>query len=471
MSADSGQSKKPAPEGEEWRNYDGQSSVYDPSLSASALKAARAGIEEHRKGPCVIHVFGRDGRPLANYPVRLEQTGHAFLFGEQLWPLDAMYRDGEQETERARAWKRRFKEVFNAATNLCYWTERYRNDASKTEEFQGEPRVENFAQTVEWCLANNLTAKGHPLFWSIAKCTPDWVKRYDLETQMKFAEVRVRNLVARFKGRVKLWDATNEALWEPAPKNLPKRDWPHIESIADIVEYVAPVLRWCREEDPEARFIINDYGTENEPPGQRPNCPQDNSPVTAARQRQRYLELVKALGEAGQAPDGIGLQSHTGWVRDHAEQTAIYDAYATSGLPVHITEFWAHAKHLEELGVPQSEIEQLQSEYVANYLTCAFGHPAVEAFFFWGFMGMAIEWRQRSGHQVKPVFERIKKLIHEEWKTSWEGRTDSEGRVGVRAFYGDYTLRLKPPGMDFIQGHRFVHEPQPAGRDIRLGAL
>lgn len=462
---------KPVPEGEEWRSYDGQSTVYDPALSGDVLKTARDGIEQHRMGPCRLQLVARDGTPLANHPVRLEQLGHAFLFGEQLWPLDAMYRDGEQETERARAWKRRFTQVFNAATNLCYWTERSRNDASKTEEFQGEQRVENFAQTVEWCLANGLTAKGHPLFWSIDKCTPDWVKRYDLETQMKFAEVRVRNLVARFKGRVKLWDATNEALWEPAPKNLPHRNWPHIETTEDMVEYIAPVLRWCREEDPEARFLINDYGTENEPPGKRPNCPKDNSPVTAERQRKRHLALARALIQAGQSPDGIGLQSHTGWVRHHSEQTAVYDEYATSGLPVHITEFWAHANHLKELGLPDAEIEQLQAEYVANYLTCAFGHPAVEAFFFWGFMGMAIEWKERSGHELKPVFERIRKLIHEEWKTTWDGRTDADGRIEVRAFYGEYSLQLKPPGMDFIQGHRFRHGRHPAGRVIRLGAL
>lgn len=463
--------KTEAPRGEEWKQFDGQAAVYDPAASSEVLRGAREGIEQHRKGMLEIQLVGRDGNPLVNHAVELEQLGHAFLFGDQLWALDAMVRDGEGQSELARAWKRRFCEVFNAATNLCYWTERPLHDASKTEEHQGEQRVENFAETVDWCLANGLTAKGHPLFWSIEKGIPDWVKRYDLETQMKFTEVRVRNLVARFKGKVKLWDATNEALWEPAPKNLPHREWPHLESIEDIVEYVAPVLRWCREEDPEACFLINDYGAENESSGKPRTCPKDGSPVTAARQRKRYIELVKALGNAGQLPDAIGLQSHTGWVADHSEQIAVYDEYATSGLPVHITEFWANGNHLRELGVEEPEIEQLQAEYMANYLTCAFGHPGVEAFFFWGFMGSAIQWNSRSGHALKPAFERIRKLIHEEWKTSWSGRTDREGRIAVPAFYGDYSLRTVPPGMDFKQGQRFTHTAQPAGRVIRLGSL
>jgi GH35 family endo-1,4-beta-xylanase len=470
---DSLQPEKPAaPRGEEWRQFDGQAGVYDPGRSAAALQAARAGIEQHRKGALELQLLGRDGRPLAGQPVALEQTGHAFLFGEQLWALDAMYRDGEEHTGRARAWRRRFREVFNAATNLCYWTERPLHDASKTEELQGEPRVENFARTVDWCLANGLTAKGHPLFWSIEKGIPDWVKRYDYATQMKFAEVRVRNLVARFRGRVKVWDATNEALWEPALKNLSRREWPHLEPVADMVAYVAEVLRWCREEDPEACFVVNDYGTENQGPGQPPASPVDGTPVTAARQRRRFIELAGALGEAGHAPDALGLQSHTGWVNDHREQTEVYDAYAATGLPVHVTEFWAHAGHLEKLGVPAAEIDALQAEYVANYLTCAFGHPAVEAFFFWGFMGMAIDWKERSGHALRPVFERVRKLIHDDWNTRWEGRADADGRVSLRGFYGDYRLRTVPPGAAHTRGQVFRHERgQPAGRVIRLGAL
>lgn len=456
---------------EEWRQFDGRDAVYDPSLSTTALRKAREGIEEHRKGPLSLRVLDREGKPLCRHAVRIEQEDHDFLFGEQLWSLDAMYRDGEEETERARAWKRRFLEVFNAATNLCYWTERDRNDASKTEAFQGEARVENFARTVEWCRASGITAKGHPLFWSIDKGIPEWVKRYDLETRMKFAEVRVRNLVARFRGKVRLWDATNEALWEPAPKNLHRRNWPHLEDMEAIVDYVAPVLRWCREEDPEARFLINDYGTESEPSSPYPPSPADGSAVTAARQRERFLQLVRALGDAGQLPDAVGLQSHTGWVKDHAEQAAVYDVYAASGLPVHITEFWAHGSHLEKLGVPLPEIEELQAEYMANYLTCAFGHPGVEAFFFWGFMGSAIAWGKRSGHVLKPAFERIRKLIHDDWKTSFEGVTDDEGHLELEGFYGSYTLRTVPPGMDFEQGHRFIHDRQPAGRVIRLGTL
>jgi endo-1,4-beta-xylanase len=433
------------PEGEEWRAMDGARDLYDPAASTAVLQSARDGIRENRQGDVSLRLIDRRGRPLSGLRVEIEQTSHAFQFGEGLWALDAMWRDGEWETGRCRAYRERYLEVFNAATNLCYWTERPRNDASKTEDRQGEQRVENFAATVDWCLAKGLTAKGHPLFWSIDKCTPDWVKRYDLETRMKFAEVRVRNLVARFKGRVAVWDAVNEALWEPAPKNLSKRDWPHIEKVADLAEYIAPVLRWCREEDPDALYLINDYGVENESKGIRAS---DGTEVTAASQRARYIALADHLRETGHAPDALGLQSHTGWVQNHSEQTAVYDQYGEAGWTVHITEFWAHIKDLraKHPDVPEAELQELLGEYVANYLSAAFGHPAVGAFYFWGFMGMAVEWTERSGHLLRPVFHRVRKLIHEDWKTRLSLTTDEEGLLTFRGFFGDYALRHQPDG-------------------------
>ncbi len=454
----------PAPDGEEWRDMDRSGDLYNPSLSEGALRAAREGIQRYRMADAALRLVDRAGLPLKGVPVSIEQQSHAFTFGEGLWSLDAMWRDGEWETERCRAWRQRFLDVFNGATNLCYWTERPRNDASKTEDRQGEPRLENFAATVDWCLANGLTAKGHPLFWSIDKCTPEWVKRYDIDTRMKFAEVRVRNLVARFRGRVAVWDAVNEALWEPAPKNLAARNWPHIESTEAMAEYIVPVLRWCREEDPDALYLLNDYGVENE---SRRHTGSDGSEVTAASQRARYVALAGRLRDMGFPPDALGLQSHTGWLTNHREQSDVYDEYAEAGWAVHITEFWAHLKTLREKhpDVPEKDLHELLAEYVANYLTVAFGHPAVEAFSFWGFMGMAVEWRERSGHELRPVFHRIRRLIHDEWKTTLEAVSDDEGVVHFRGFHGEYALRVPGPteAPEARVGTRFRVTPDASG--------
>lgn len=434
--------KAPPPHGEEWLALAGGRAVLRYSSADDAiLRKARRGIEEHRKADATLILTDRQGHPLANMPVEIEQTSQAFPFGDQLWRLDALVRDGRGDGEQARAWKQRFGEMFNAATNLCYWTERPRNDASKTEDRQGEARVENFAATVDWALANGLRAKGHPLFWSIPKCVPDWAQRYDTATFWKFAEVRVRSLVARFRGRVTTWDAVNEALWEAAPEHLAQREWPHIEPIKLISAYVSEVLRWCREEDPDATFVVNDYGTELEDKALRGN---DGSRVTAASQRRRFIALARALQEAGTPPDALGLQSHTGgWARP-SQQWAVYDEYAAeTGFPVHITEYWAETKRLKATGkFDDAELEAMRTRHVCDFLTCAFGHPGVEAFSFWGFMDAAIRWHDTaSSHETTPLWEAVRHLLREEWRTRLSLQTDALGRVSFRGFLGDYAVR------------------------------
>jgi endo-1,4-beta-xylanase len=426
--------------GEEWYDLDRPLQSYNPAGEDDVLRAARRRIQEVRTREAEVRFVDRSGRPCPGLVVDARMQRHAFPFGEQLWALDAMARDGEWDTGRARAWRQRFEQLFNAANNLCYWTERPQHDASKVEERQGDWRLENFARTVEWTRARGMLAKGHPLFWSIPKCVPDWVQRYDVATQMKFAEVRVRNLVARFRGQVTLWDAVNEPLWEAAPGNFAAREWPHIEPLDTMLNYIEPVLRWCREEDPEARFLVNDYGMEADYPHELRGS--DGSRVTAGSQRRRYVELVRGLQDRGVSPDGIGLQSHTGWIA-HAQQSRIYDEFAATGLPVHITEFWAETKALRQTGrFSDADLEVLQAEYVANYLTCAFGHPAIESFFFWGFLNSAISWTERSGHVLKPLWQKVHGLIHDEWSTRVQRTTDADGVIRFRGFLGDYALRI-----------------------------
>lgn len=455
------------PAGEEWRAFDGPSDLL-PRTSAddAVLRDARANIERLRKTDVSLLVLGPDGSPLADAELEVEQLRHAFPFGDQLWGLDAMARNGEWDTDRARAWRRRFAEVFNAATSLCYWTERPQNDASKTEDRQGEPRVENFARTVDWTLSAGLVAKGHPLFWSIPKCVPEWAKRYDTETFLKFAEVRVRSLVARFRGRVSIWDAVNEALWEAAPWNLSRRQWPHIEPVADMVRYIAPVLRWCREEDPDATYLVNDYGVEMDSPYPRGS---DGSEVTAASQRARYIALARALADAGTPPDALGLQSHTGDWASPSAQWALYDEFRDAGAPpLHITEYWADLKRLRATGrYSEADLEAARAQHVADFLTCAFGHPAVHAFFFWGFLGSALAWNGRySGHDTLPVWEAVRRLLREEWRTRLAVRTDASGRASFRGFLGDYALRrrLGPA----LQGVRFRADGSASSLVVRF---
>lgn len=447
--------------GEEWRDIDIAPGHYHPADHDQVLRQARAGIREHRMGQVTLRMVDAQGRPHAGVKLQIEQTGSAFPVGDQLWALDRTARNGQWEGEWARAFRWRFSELFNAANNLCYWTERPRNDGSKTEAQQGDWRLDNFARTVEWTRDAGMLAKGHPLFWSIPKCVPDWVKRYDHETRMKFAEVRVRNIVARFKGKVTIWDAVNEPMWEAALKNLDQRQWPHIEPIKDVADDIEAVLRWCKEEDPGATFLVNDYGMiatdDKELKG------HDGSKVTASSQRRRYVALFQELASRGTPPDGVGLQGHTGWVPHDLQWHVLSQMHEGAGLPVHITEFWAKTDELRKAGtMPEHEIDARHAEYVANFLTVAFGHPGVASFFFWGLMGEAIKWQPDGGHDLRPTYKRVKQLLHEEWRTREAVTTDREGVATFRGFFGSYeAMILRDNG--YRTALRFTHDRQHAG--------
>jgi endo-1,4-beta-xylanase len=421
---------------------------------------ARRNIDAIRKCDVTVRLARADGTACAGETVEIEQLDSAFAVGDHLWPLDRIHRFGQFDADRARAWRWRFEEVFNAANALCYWTERPRNDGPKIEEFQGEPRMEGFTACVDWAASRHMHVKGHPLFWSIPKCIPDWVQRYDVATLMKFAEVRVRNLVARFRGRVGIWDAINEPLWEASPAHLKQRNWPHLESAAEMADYIEPVLRWCREEDPDAAFLVNDYGLEQDPPSGPPRA-SDGTAVSAALQRRRLLELVRELADRGSAPDALGMQAHTaGWLSP-AQQWAVYDELSSPGLPLHVTEFWADIDHLLAQGMSQADAEQLRAEYASDYLTCAFGHRSIDAFFFWGFMDQAITWGEYSSHELRPMYARVRGLLREEWRTRLRATSDAEGIVRFRGFPGQYAIRCGAgPARRSVRLHVSRQSPQ-----------
>jgi GH35 family endo-1,4-beta-xylanase len=442
---------KPA-KGEEWKDMDIAIPDYDPGSQAELVAEAEQFIENKRKQNTTLRCVDRQGNAISGQSVQIELIRHDFQFGEQLWSLDAQYRNGLQQHQYTRSWQDLFQNVFNSANNLCYWTERPANDASKSEEHQGETRVENFAQTVDWTLANGMTAKGHPLFWSIPKCIPDWVKRYDMDTFWKFAEVRVRNLVSRFKGQVTVWDAVNEALWEAAPEHLNVRDWPHVEPTDVMADYIEKVLTWCREEDPDATFLINDYGLISQ---DQPKTNAKGEIVTASSQRKRYVALAKELIRRGCAPDALGLQAHTGWVPLSLLNTCLNEM-GQAGLPLHITEFWASEKPLLEQGIDPIRVEELTAEYVRQFVTVAFGNPHLDAFYFWGFMGSAVKMNPNGGYSVKPVYESVRKLLRETWWIKEDLHTNAEGELTTKLFPGTYAIRRHMPNGQWT-GTRFHH--------------
>ena len=404
--------------------------LFGVSTDSGVLSEARGNIPKIRQRDAVVQLLDKEGSPLKSVEVEIIQKSHQFLFGDNNWKMSEMVRNGMGDSDRLKYFRKRFAEVLNSLNTTVYWTERPRNDAAKTQDFQGEVQWEDFEESVNWALSQGLAVKGHPMYWTVPKAIPEWLARYPYETHMKFVEVRIRNLAARFKNRVKVWDAVNEMLWEPHPKNLSKRHWPYLETMDNMVEYISKVIGWGREEDPDALYTINDYGlsmTKN-----NDLRTKDGIHVTAESQRKRYIELIQRLGEVGVSPNLMGIQCHTGWLSP-SEQMAFYDEMSTAGIPLTVTEFWANINELKNMprerveseewrslgniekyqDLRDEEMEEIRDKYVLNYLTCAFGHPNIDSFYFWGFMGMGVNFMNdyNSSHEVKTIIPKVREMI------------------------------------------------------------
>lgn len=429
------------------------------------LEAASQNIEKFRKADVIIRLIGQNGEPLTNFPVDVKLQQHHFKFGNNNVSMDQMYRNGEAQAERLEAYRRLYADLFNALNCTCYWSECPRNNLAKTADLQGELDLNGFIDSVEWALAHNISPKGHNLIWTVPKAVPDWLEKYSYETQMNYVEVRIRDLTNRFKNQVLEWDLLNEILWEPAMKNFDKRVWPYLESNENIVEMICTIIQWAREENPDAKYLLNDYGTNPNAFVGRGLISQDGRNVTNELQRNRYIEIVQRLSDQGCQPNGIGLQCHIDMPISLQQTVDYFDEMASAGVPLQVTEFFVKEDDLLESGLKKymcEDVDEAIARYTEDFMTVAFGHPAIKDFYFWGMMGDAVKWKEElsPAYNLRPVYDKVHKKINEQWTTEESLVTDSDGNLRFRGFYGDYSVRYKvSANKDMEIGNRFSIVP------------
>lgn len=410
--------------GEEWRlihDLDRAEFAALPS-DAEVLAEARRGIEQHRKAALALRLTDAAGRPLAGQRVRIVQTRHHTVFGCCVGSTAARVAASPAEAARAQ----HFLALFNGTHAKCYWDEKWHQPI---EKHQGRREMHEFLAELDWGCANGLAVRGHPLVWTVDKAVPQWMRRYGYDQQLRFLEHHVRSLIAAAGKRIRTWDLVNEMLWEPSLRHLPQRDWPHLEAIEEMADYIAPATRWAREEDPEACYCLNDYGLEVT------YTPLKG--VTAAQQRRRFVDLVQALRARGAAPGAIGTQAHIGKWFPMAVVARTFSDLARAGVPIHVSEFWGELRdHPSPEGRSAEQLEDDRAAYLAAYYTVAFGTPQVEQISYWGDEAFFA----RGGWVTTRSYAVLHDLIRKQWWTDTEATADSDGVLKARVFHGDHVL-------------------------------
>ena len=146
---------------------------------------------------------------------------------------------------------------------------------------------------VEFAGQNGLKVVGHCLVWAKDDRTPAWFYRDGTraagrELLLERMRTHVTTQVARYRGRIAMWDVVNEALSDADGEYLRPSGW----SRACDEEFIAKAFEYAHAADPEAVLIYNDYN--NELPGKR----------------EKQLRLIRSLRAKGVPVHAVGLQGH-----------------------------------------------------------------------------------------------------------------------------------------------------------------
>ncbi len=385
------------------------------------------------------------GQPGAT--VRVVQTKHGFPFG---FPIDlrrfanAGDRDWYAQTMAAH---------FNLVVieNTLKW--------AGIEPAEGVRTYGNADADVAWATGLGLPVKGHTLLWGIvppfsSSAVPAWaISRFaaaslppaDAAALREIVRRHVLETVARYRGRLSIWDATNETL-QILGQWFTQRLGPGI---------VDDVFRWTHEADPEVQLVFNEWIVEVFPGFANP---------TAADVRDR----VVALRAAGVPIHAIGQQAHfvpaaafSGIPVDLSQRTHLddyasaLDTLAEAGLPIHITETNFITPEDPEGRAAQAE----------GLLRIWWGHPAVEQIVFWG------PWNKVAGRDEFNVGfwdndrnlsrhgAAVLSLLNDRWRTDVEAVTDASGAVELTATHGEHVAEWTVDGAPVHASFRV--EPGP----------
>jgi GH35 family endo-1,4-beta-xylanase len=351
--------------------------------------------------------------------VKVELVRHEFLFGCNIYMFDQF-----DAPARNDEYKRRFEELFNYATTGLYWR--------SYEPERGKPDYPFTDKVAAWCGERGIRMKGHPLLWGNEAGIPTWSRGQpppDVQRQ------RVIDIMNRYRGKIDFWEVVNEPILQAEPK-------------------IDEPYRWARQADPSAYLIVNEAFVLS-----------DGGP--------RFFDLLREAIQKDVPFNGIGIQAHEpagAWFPlDRMQKTL--DKYASLGKELHITEF-SPTSGGEKITCSYRQgiwDEALQAEYAVKFYRIAFGHPATRAITWWDFSDRG-SWRKGGGMlhadlSPKPVYNELKRLVHQQWHTETSGRTDAAGRFEFRGFFGDYRVEIETPDKNIKKEFRL--ERGKAG-DIRV---
>lgn len=374
---------------------------------------ALARIEKIRKADLTVHVVDRAGKPIEGAIVHAQQTRHAFRFGSCV-TTELLTSD----TPDAKKYRDFVEKTFNWAVfeNDMKWPAMIDGFSPKTDE------------ALDWLLSRNIAVRGHNLIWPSWKWLPKQiVALQDKPTELREACAnRVTSAVSHFAGKLVDWDVINE-------------DYTN-HDIMDVLgrDVMIDWFKLANTADPKCRLFLNDFGILE---GGR-----------SSAHRQHFYESIKFLRSGGAPIGGIGIQSHFGAVLPSpVEMLSVLDQFGEFGLPIELTE--------ASFNLDDSE---LQADYMRDFMIATFSHPNVHGIMLWGFWDKR-HWRPQAaliggGWSMRPHGQAWIDLVHKQWKSDVNLKSDATGSASARGFLGDYQITVSHNGKSKTANAHLNHD-------------
>ncbi len=353
---------------------------------------ANAGIEMVRKRDVRLLIEDSVGNPVPGATVEVRQTRHRFAFGSEINynianPTYAAF----------------FRTNFEWAVM-----------GNESKWYANEPARSNVTYTVadsitNYCYANNITLRGHCLFWAVDDMVQSWVKALSDANLLIHLTNRLDSAVKHFRGTFVHWDVNNEML--------------HGNYFGDRVgDWVNPwMFQRAHALAPEVKLFVNDYN------------------VVSYNETDTYKQQIQSLLASNAPVHGIGAQGHFGDVIDPLVTETRLDSLAELGMPIWITEYDS-----------VNENESIRADNLETLYRLAFSKPAVEGVLMWGFWAGS-HWRGSNAAIVNldwtlnAAGQRYRSLL-DEWTTRTNGTSGAGGVFDFRGVHGSYQVTITPPG-------------------------
>lgn len=358
---------------------------------------AEARIEKHRKAELAVRVVDADGRPLPNAEVHARLVRHDFRFSTAVDARALLASEDEFSGSD------RYREMIPQVANMVT----LENDLKWPQWERNSPRA---LAALDWLREHQLPVRGHVLFWPSWQRSPEDLRALasDPDALRKRILDHAETILTATRGLVGDWDVVNE----------PQTHFDILRVLGDDI--MVEVFKLARRHHTGGHLFLNEAL----------HFSQD-------AKLDEFERMALDLRRRGAPIDGLGFQCHYGgYLTPPARIIQVLDRFAAHGFVLQVTEF----------DVDLTD-EQVQADYLRDFTTAVFSHPAVDTLQLWGFWERR-HWRPnaalwRKDWSIKPAGQAWLDLLHRQWSTDETLRTDAEGRAATRGFLGDYEIAVR----------------------------